>query len=60
MPTGGVEATREDIERWIKAGACCLGMGSKLITNSALVANDYVLIRKNVKNVLDWIEEARK
>lgn len=60
MPTGGVKATREDIEIWIKAGACCLGMGSKLIPTDALVAADYELIRKNIENVLSWIEAARQ
>ena len=32
MPTGGVEATKESISAWIKAGVAALGIGSNLIT----------------------------
>jgi 2-dehydro-3-deoxyphosphogluconate aldolase/(4S)-4-hydroxy-2-oxoglutarate aldolase len=60
MPTGGVKATKEDIEMWINAGASCLGMGSKLITKDALAAGDYELIQKNIENVLVWISAARR
>lgn len=31
MPTGGVEPTQESLEQWFKAGAYCVGLGSKLI-----------------------------
>ena len=30
MITGGVEPTEENLTSWFKAGACCVGMGSKL------------------------------
>lgn len=60
MPTGGVDATEENIRAWIEAGACCVGMGSKLITKNAVAAGDYDSIRKNVKQVLAWITTARK
>jgi 2-dehydro-3-deoxyphosphogluconate aldolase/(4S)-4-hydroxy-2-oxoglutarate aldolase len=60
MPTGGVEASEENIRAWIVAGACCVGMGSKLITKTAVAAGDYEGIRENVKKVLGWISAARK
>ena len=60
MPTGGVDATEENIRSWIEAGACCMGMGSKLITKNAVAAGDYDSIRENVKQVLAWIATARK
>lgn len=60
MPTGGVDASQESIREWINAGACCIGMGSKLITNSALAAGDYGSITETVKQVLAWIVAARK
>ena len=60
MPTGGVDATEENIRAWIEAGACCVGMGSKLITKNAVAAGDYDSIRENVKQVLAWIATARK
>lgn len=60
LPTGGVEPTREDVSRWIKAGAACLGMGSNLIRKEWVAAGDYAAMRENVKNVLGWIQEVRK
>jgi len=60
MPTGGVDASEENLRAWIQAGACCVGMGSKLITKSAVSAGDYTGIAKNVKQVLAWVAAARK
>jgi 2-dehydro-3-deoxyphosphogluconate aldolase/(4S)-4-hydroxy-2-oxoglutarate aldolase len=60
MPTGGVDASEENIRGWIEAGACCVGMGSKLITKSAVAAGDYASITENVKQILTWIAAARK
>ena len=60
LPTGGVDATQESIQSWVKAGACAVGMGSKLITKSAVAAGDYRLIRDNVRQVLAWIAAARQ
>jgi 2-dehydro-3-deoxyphosphogluconate aldolase/(4S)-4-hydroxy-2-oxoglutarate aldolase len=60
MPTGGVDATEENIRSWIEAGACCVGMGSKLITKAAVAAGDYTSITENVRKVLAWIAAARQ
>jgi len=60
MPTGGVDAAEENIRMWIEAGACCVGMGSKLITKDAVAAGDYESIQVNVEKVLSWIFTARK
>lgn len=60
LPTGGVQATQESIAAWIKAGAACLGMGSDLIRKDLIAAGSYAGITENVKNVLGWIQEARK
>lgn len=60
MPTGGVDASAENIKTWIQAGACCVGMGSKLITKSAIVEGDYAGITENVRYVLAWIAAARE
>lgn len=59
MPTGGVLATKEDIHAWIEAGVACLGIGSKLIRKDLVAAGDYEAIRENVRQVLEWIQEAR-
>ena len=60
MPTGGVEASREAIRAWITAGAACLAMGSKLISKDMVETKDFKAITDRVRNVLGWIEEARR
>jgi 2-dehydro-3-deoxyphosphogluconate aldolase/(4S)-4-hydroxy-2-oxoglutarate aldolase len=59
MPTGGVDATRESLEAWFKAGVACVGMGSKLIVKDRLVAGDFEAITRTVAQVLAWIKEIR-
>jgi 2-dehydro-3-deoxyphosphogluconate aldolase/(4S)-4-hydroxy-2-oxoglutarate aldolase len=59
MPTGGVEATRESVHAWIRAGAAALGIGSSLITKDVLERRDYAALRDRVRQVLGWIQEAR-
>jgi 2-dehydro-3-deoxyphosphogluconate aldolase/(4S)-4-hydroxy-2-oxoglutarate aldolase len=59
MPTGGVEATRESVFAWIRAGTACLGMGSNLVRREWVAAGDYTAIRDQVRQVLAWIQEAR-
>ena len=60
MPTGGVDATKkENIQEWIRAGASCLGIGSKLIRKDLVAAGDLNTIRDNVRQTLAWIQEAR-
>jgi 2-dehydro-3-deoxyphosphogluconate aldolase/(4S)-4-hydroxy-2-oxoglutarate aldolase len=59
MPTGGVEATKESISAWFKAGVACVGMGSNLITKEAVAAGDFQAITRNVAQALAWIKEVR-
>jgi 2-dehydro-3-deoxyphosphogluconate aldolase / (4S)-4-hydroxy-2-oxoglutarate aldolase len=59
MPTGGVDATQESIGAWIKAGACCVGMGSNLIRKEFLSKKDYSGISGTVKQVLEMVVAAR-
>jgi 2-dehydro-3-deoxyphosphogluconate aldolase / (4S)-4-hydroxy-2-oxoglutarate aldolase len=59
MPTGGVEATRESIGAWFKAGVAAVGMGSHLIKKELVEAGDYGGISVNTAQVLGWIREAR-
>jgi 2-dehydro-3-deoxyphosphogluconate aldolase / (4S)-4-hydroxy-2-oxoglutarate aldolase len=60
MPTGGVEATKESVEKWIKAGAACVGMGSNLAKKEWIAAGDYGPMRDTVRSVLQWVQESRK
>ena len=59
MPTGGVEATRESVMAWLKAGTACLGMGSNLVRKEWVASGDYAAIRDQVRQVLAWVQEAR-
>ncbi len=59
IPTGGVSPTEDNIRGWIEAGAACVGMGSKLITQELVASGDFAAISENVRRVLAWIEEAR-
>jgi len=59
MPTGGIEATEESVKAWIKAGVACLGVGGQLIRKDLLEAGNYAAIRDHVRQVLQWIKEAR-
>jgi 2-dehydro-3-deoxyphosphogluconate aldolase / (4S)-4-hydroxy-2-oxoglutarate aldolase len=60
LPTGGIDAKKENIAEWIHAGAACLGMGSKLISKEAMASGDFSAIQKNVSTIINWIKEARK
>jgi 2-dehydro-3-deoxyphosphogluconate aldolase/(4S)-4-hydroxy-2-oxoglutarate aldolase len=60
MPTGGVDATEESIKGWFKAGVACVGMGSKLIRKDLVAAGNWAEITAKVRQVLDWIKEARE
>jgi 2-dehydro-3-deoxyphosphogluconate aldolase/(4S)-4-hydroxy-2-oxoglutarate aldolase len=44
MPTGGVDLTTA--ERFLAAGACCLGVGSALVDPKAILSNDFARIRE--------------
>jgi 2-dehydro-3-deoxyphosphogluconate aldolase/(4S)-4-hydroxy-2-oxoglutarate aldolase len=59
MPTGGVDATEESIQAWFKAGVACVGIGSKLIRKDLIAAGNWAEITALVRQVLDWIKEAR-
>ena len=59
LPTGGVDATQENLSAWIKAGAAAVGMGSKLITAQAVKTSDFDSISNKVAQCIGWIKQAR-
>ncbi len=59
MPTGGVEAEKENLSGWFKAGVCAVGMGSKLITKASLENRDYEGIKNSTLKSLQMIKEVR-
>ena len=60
MPTGGVTSEKENIFAWIQAGVACIGLGSKFISSELLDAGDFSVLTANIKQILTWIQEARK
>ena len=56
MPTGGVNLDKENIEAWLKAGVCAVGMGSKLISKELLEQKDYAKIEELAKEALSLIK----
>lgn len=52
MPTGGVDITTENMEAWLNAGVCAVGLGSKLITKTALENKDYTKIETLTRQAL--------
>lgn len=60
MPSGGVDVKQENVDRWIKAGAACLGIGSNLINPKILAAANYASISEGVSSLLGWIKAARQ
>ncbi len=58
MPTGGVDATEESISGWINAGACAVGMGSKLVVKELVKKGDFDAITERTKNAIKWAQEA--
>ena len=59
MPTGGVEAEKENLQGWFKTGVCAVGMGSKLITKASLENRDYEGIKNSTLKSLALIKEVR-
>ena len=59
MPTGGVDATQQSVAAWMTAGACCLGMGSRLITKQMESGAGIETLAPTVSQLLAWIRSAR-
>ena len=60
MPTGGVEATRESVQSWIKAGACCVGLGSNLVRKDWVSAKNFQAMQETTASILQWASEVKK
>jgi len=56
MPTGGVDATKENLTAWFNAGVYCVGMGSKLITKDIIKNSDYAQLTEKVKNAIETVK----
>jgi 2-dehydro-3-deoxyphosphogluconate aldolase/(4S)-4-hydroxy-2-oxoglutarate aldolase len=59
MPTGGVEANKDNLGAWFKAGVCAVGMGSKLVTKSIMENKQYDELTKQTKEALELIKSCK-
>jgi 2-dehydro-3-deoxyphosphogluconate aldolase/(4S)-4-hydroxy-2-oxoglutarate aldolase len=57
MPTGGVDLTTA--AAFLKAGACCLGVGSQLVEPDAVAKGDFNRIRDLAKQYIAIVKQAR-
>lgn len=59
MPTGGVSIEQSNLLGWFKAGADCVGLGSKLISKEILMNEDFKKLEKNVFDTLQFIKKIK-
>jgi 2-dehydro-3-deoxyphosphogluconate aldolase/(4S)-4-hydroxy-2-oxoglutarate aldolase len=57
MPTGGVDLTTA--AAFLKAGACCLGVGGQLVEPEAVAKRDFGRIRDLAKQYVSIVKQAR-
>jgi 2-dehydro-3-deoxyphosphogluconate aldolase/(4S)-4-hydroxy-2-oxoglutarate aldolase len=57
MPTGGVDLTTA--AAFLKAGACCLGVGGQLVDPKAVAAGDFARIRDLAREYVAIVRETR-
>lgn len=57
MPTGGVDLTTA--ESFLKAGACCLGVGSSLVEPKAVAAGDFARITSLATQYVEIVRKFR-
>ena len=55
MVTGGVEPTEENLTAWMKAGAFCVGMGSKLFPKDKVADEDWQFVTDMCRQSLEII-----
>ena len=60
MVTGGVSPDRENLSAWFRAGAFCVGMGSKLFPKDRVEARDWQYVTEQCRRSLEYIAESRR
>lgn len=60
MPTGGVEATEENMGEWFKAGVSAVGLGSKLIRKELMETKNFASIESLAREALQIVQKLQK
>ena len=59
MVTGGVSPDEENLSAWFRAGAFCVGMGSKLFPKDKITEKDWQYITEMCRSSLAYIAKAK-
>ena len=59
MPTGGVDLDKDNIDKWLKAGVCAVGMGSKLVSKQLLEEKNYSKIEELAGQALQILKSLK-
>ncbi len=63
LPTGGVDLDETNLREWFRAGACAVGLGSKVLSRERIEGEQYQeikdLVRKSVNLISDILHEVR-
>jgi 2-dehydro-3-deoxyphosphogluconate aldolase/(4S)-4-hydroxy-2-oxoglutarate aldolase len=57
MPTGGV--SQDNLSDWFKAGATCVGMGSKLIKKEFLQNDQYEDLTNHIADTAELVQSVK-
>lgn len=60
MPTGGISTDEADLAEWFKAGAFCVGIGSKLISKEDVDTNRFDSIKRKAQNLVKVIKKLKE
>jgi 2-dehydro-3-deoxyphosphogluconate aldolase / (4S)-4-hydroxy-2-oxoglutarate aldolase len=58
MPTGGVDLTTA--AAFLKAGACCLGIGGQLVEPAAIAAGNFDRLRDLARQYVAIVQKTRQ
>ncbi len=59
MPTGGVDPSEENLEKWFAAGVACVGMGSALVTDAIVNEKRWDTLTEKVKATIEIINNLK-
>jgi len=59
IPSGGIEASEENLNSWFKSGASAVGLGSEFITKNLMETKDYTRIESLTKQTLKIVQEIK-
>ena len=59
MPSGGVSPTLENLTEWFEAGAFCVGMGARLISDDIIRNKDYARLEQRSGEAMEIIKKLK-